>query len=104
MARWKEHAPVKRISRQIPWGYDVSPDDPDLLIPDAAALKLLDVAERAWLAKTSSQDDIAAWLSAKSGRPITRMGLKKRLNTGAKKLRKRSMTTVESLNGQHYPA
>jgi hypothetical protein len=104
MARYKDHQPVKRISRTIPWGYTVSKDDPDLLIPNTAALKLLDVAERAWLAKTSSQEDIAVWLSQKSGLSITRMGLKKRLFATQKKIRKRSMRLDKSdpLHAQHH--
>jgi len=93
--RYKTHPIIRRISRTLPWGYRVSEDDTDLLEPVPELMRLLDIAERAWFAGTSSQVDIARWLSAKSGVPISRVGLKKRLEKTAKSIKKRALRPAE---------
>lgn len=65
-ANWKE-----------PWGYDVSEDDPDLLIPDSEALELLEQAKI--YIKRYTKSEVAEWLSVKSGRPITAQGITRRI-------------------------
>jgi hypothetical protein len=92
----KEYKPMRRRARTIPFGYYVSEDDPQLLIPDLRLLALLEAAERAWLQETSTQADIAAWLAAKSGVPISRLGLKKRLFDTEKKIRKRERNATDA--------
>ena len=84
MARTKTHYKTLRRSRTVPWGYRVSDYDEDILEPIPELMQLLDVAERAWKAKTTSQDNIAAWLTVKAKAagfdwPISKMGLRKRL-------------------------
>jgi hypothetical protein len=86
----REYPPIKRVSRTIPWGYKVDPSDPDMLLPVLPMLHLLEAAERAFRARTSTHAEIAAWLTAKTGVPITRCGLKKRLLSGNKKLAARA--------------
>lgn len=94
----REYKPMLRRARTIPYGYYVSEDDPQLLLPDLRILALLEAAERAWKAGTSTQADIAAWLSAKAGVPITRIGLKKRLMITEKKIRKRERRAASPQN------
>lgn len=96
----REYKPMLRRARTIPFGYYVSEDDPQLLMPDLRILALLEAAERAWKARTSTQEDIAAWLSAKSGVSITRIGLKKRLNITEKKIRLRERRSAATAQNQ----
>lgn len=97
MPRIKVHHKTKRRARTIPWGYRVSDYDDDLLEPIPELMEILDVAERAWKAKTASQEDIARWVSERARRagynwPITKLGLKKRLFITPKNIKKHSIT------------
>lgn len=65
---------IRKPHGKVPWGYDVHPDDPMLLVPDRKAFDYLDEA-RTWL-KVSSLRQVAAWLTKKSGRPISHQALK----------------------------
>jgi|GEM_PF-3781977 len=89
--RYKSYHPIRRRSRHIPWGYRVSKHDPKLLEPIPEMLRLLDQAERAWRAGTASQQQIADWLTAKTGVPITRTGLRVRFEVFGPKMRKRAI-------------
>lgn len=80
---------LRRRARQIPWGYTIDPDDPQILIEVPELTKLLKIAKESWVNQTSSQEDIARWLSKKSGRAITKAGLRVRLFNTEKKIRKR---------------
>jgi hypothetical protein len=91
MARYKVYRPIRRRARRVPWGYKVSDTDPKLLEPIPEMLKLLDVAERAWKTGTSSHNQIAAWLTVQSGVPITRAGLKQRIEIYGPKMRRRGV-------------
>ena len=42
-----EWIPIPRISRTIPYGYDVDPDDPDVLLPNEHQLDMLMKANQA---------------------------------------------------------
>lgn len=86
----REYLPIRRKARTIPWGYEVDPADPQMLRPVLSMLHLLESAERAFRARTSTHQEIAEWLTAKTGVPITRVGLKKRFLTGNKKLLSRA--------------
>lgn len=77
------------MARTVPWGYRIDPDDDQILIEVPEMMKLLKAAKVAWVNGTSSQQQIADWLTVKSGVPITKMGLKIRLFTTSKKIRKR---------------
>ena len=69
--------PIPRISRVIPFGYEVDPEDPNTLLPVPIQLEALEAAKKH--VKRFSYRDIANWLTAVTGRSISHMGLKKRL-------------------------
>ena len=73
-----EWVPIPRISRTIPFGYDVDPDDPDVLLPNEYQLDMLEKAH-AYL-KQYSYREVANWLTRNTGREISHVGLKKRLD------------------------
>jgi hypothetical protein len=70
--------PIPRLSRTIPFGYEVSPDDPDVLLPVPIQLEALEQAKKH--IKRFSYRDVANWITAVTGRSISHMGLKKRLD------------------------
>jgi|TARA_R110000787_G_scaffold89750_2_gene189813 hypothetical protein len=67
--------PIVRRSRQIPFGYKQDPDDDRVLLPIHEHLDRL-VEAKAYL-KTCSYREVSAWLSVKTGRPITFQALHK---------------------------
>jgi len=69
---------IPRISRTIPFGYDIDPDDPDVLLPNEHQLDMLEKAS-AYL-KQYSYREVANWLTRNTGREISHVGLKKRLD------------------------
>ena len=73
----EEWIPVPRIARTIPFGYEVDEDDPDILIPVPKELDLLETARKH--VRQYSYREVANWLSANSGRYISHVGLRKRL-------------------------
>tara|TARA_R100000353_G_C6434833_1_gene176932 strand:+ start:142 stop:555 length:414 start_codon:yes stop_codon:yes gene_type:complete len=70
--RWR---PIPRFSRQIPFGYEQDPDDPDILNPIEEQLEALEQAKE--YLKTCSFREVARWLSATTGRRISFQGLHK---------------------------
>lgn len=73
-----EWVPIPRISRTIPFGYDVDPDDPDVLLPNEYQLDMLEKASQ--YLKQYSYREVANWLTRNTGRDISHVGLKKRLD------------------------
>ena len=73
-----EWIPIPRISRTIPFGYDVDPDDPDVLLPNEHQLDMLVKAQK--YLKQYSYREVANWLTRNTGRSISHVGLKKRLD------------------------
>jgi hypothetical protein len=71
---WK---PVVRVGRVVPFGYKEDPNDMDVLLPVTEELELLEQAKKHL--KRYSYRAVAAWLSEQSGRPISHVGLYKRL-------------------------
>lgn len=71
---WK---PIPRISRVIPFGYEIDPNDPNTLLPVPIELQALEEAKKH--VKRFSYRDIANWITAVTGRSISHVGLKKRL-------------------------
>lgn len=67
----------------IPFGYVVDPDDEDWLLPVPKELELLELAKEHL--KKYSYEDVAAWLTTQSGRSITGMGLKVRVDIERKR-------------------
>ena len=73
-----EWVPIPRISRTIPFGYDIDPDDPDVLLPNEYQLDMLEKANQ--YLKQYSYREVANWLTRNTGREISHVGLKKRLD------------------------
>ena len=71
--------PVVRVGRVIPFGYSQDPDDKDILLPIELELELLEKA-KAFL-KQYSYRDVANWLTQQSGRSISHVGLRTRVNS-----------------------
>jgi len=73
-----EWVPIPRISRTIPFGYDLDPDDPDVLLPNEHQLDMLMQAQQ--YLKQYSYREVAHWPTRNTGRDISHVGLKKRLD------------------------
>ena len=69
---------IPRISRTIPFGYELDKDDPDILQPVIHELNMLEEAKK--YLKQYSYREVANWLSRNTGRSISHVGLKKRLD------------------------
>jgi hypothetical protein len=69
---------IPRISRTIPFGYELDKDDPDILQPVEHELDMLEEAKK--YLKQYSYREVANWLSRNTGRSISHVGLKKRLD------------------------
>jgi hypothetical protein len=72
-----EWVQIPRIARTVPFGYKQSEEDPDILDPIPTELDLLDKARK--YINQYSYREVANWLSANSGRYISHVGLRKRL-------------------------
>ena len=72
-----EWMPIPRIARTVPFGYELDPEDINLLKPVKIELDLLEQARR--YVKQYSYRQVANWLSKNSGRDISHVGLMKRL-------------------------
>ena len=72
-----EWVQIPRIARTVPFGYKQSEEDPDILDPIPTELDLLDKA-RAYTNQYSYRE-VSNWLSTNSGRYISHVGLRKRL-------------------------
>ena len=68
---------IPRISRTIPFGYELDKDDPDILQPIENELNMLEEAKK--YLKQYSYREVANWLSTNTGRSISHVGLRKRL-------------------------
>tara|TARA_R100000935_G_scaffold911_1_gene3081 strand:+ start:86 stop:520 length:435 start_codon:yes stop_codon:yes gene_type:complete len=68
---------VVRVGRVVPFGYRQDPEDDDILLPIPEELETLEEAKH--FLKQYSYRDVANWLSEKSGRYISHVGLMKRV-------------------------
>ena len=73
-----EWVQIPRIARTVPFGYKQNEEDPDVLDPIATELDLLEKARQ--YIKQYSYREVANWLSTNSGRYISHVGLRKRLD------------------------
>ena len=78
-----EWMPIPRIARTVPFGYELDPEDINLLKPIKIELDLLEQARR--YVKQYSYRQVANWLSKNSGRDISHVGLMKRLKNERKR-------------------
>ena len=67
---------IKRKARTIPFGYKLA-EDPDYIEPIQSELDALDEAKK--FLKTCSYREVAIWLTRKTGRYISYVGLRKRV-------------------------
>lgn len=73
-----EWVQIPRIARTVPFGYKQNEEDPDVLDPIVTELDLLEKARQ--YIKQYSYREVANWLSTNSGRYISHVGLRKRLD------------------------
>ena len=73
----KEWSKIPRISRIIPFGYEKDIKDPDVLNPIPLELEAIEMARK--YVKQYSFRQVANWLTQKTGREISHVGLRKRL-------------------------
>ena len=83
---------IPRISRTIPFGYKVHNEDEDILVPIIEELEALELAKD--YLKEYSYREVAGWLSGRTGREISHIGLRKRVQT--EKKRKSKATTYKT--------
>ena len=69
---------IPRIARTVPFGYKLNDDDPDILDPIKTELDLLEKARQH--VRQYSYREVANWLVKNSGRYISHVGLRKRLD------------------------
>ena len=73
-----EWVPIPRISRTVPFGYELDPNDKFILLPIELELDMLDKAKK--YLKQYSYREVANWLTTNTGRVISHVGLMKRLD------------------------
>ena len=69
---------IPRISRTVPFGYELHPEDSGVLVPIPDELDKLQQAKK--YLKQYSYREVANWLSKNTGRYISHVGLRKRLD------------------------
>jgi hypothetical protein len=69
---------IPRVARTIPFGYEIDPDDSGILLPIDHELDMLEQAKK--YIKQYSYREVANWLTTNTGRSISHVGLKKRLD------------------------
>jgi hypothetical protein len=80
------YVPIPKIRNTIPFGYRQDETDPLLLQPIPKELEALELAKKHL--KQYSSRQVAAWLTTTTGRPISHVGLLKRIKTERKHGRK----------------
>ena len=72
-----EWSKIPRIARTVPFGYEKSAEDSEILNPIKTELDLLEMARK--YVKQYSYRQVSDWLRTKTGRYISHVGLRKRL-------------------------
>ena len=73
-----EWVPIPRVARTVPFGYKIDPKDNGILLPIQLELDMLMEAKK--YIKQYSYREVANWLTRNTGRSISHVGLKKRLD------------------------
>lgn len=73
-----EWVAIPRVSRTVPFGYEVDPEDEMVLLPIKNELDFLERAKD--YLRQYSYREVAHWLSRNTGRYISHVGLRKRLD------------------------
>lgn len=74
----RDWQPIPRVSRTIPFGYEVDPENDKMLLPIVFELEALEKA-RVYV-KRFPYRAVAEWLSNITGRKLSYVGLKKRFD------------------------
>ena len=74
---------IPKVSRTIPFGYEVDPEDEGILLPIVDELDKLEVAKN--YLKQYSYREVANWLTKHTGRTISHVGLMKRVKIEQKR-------------------
>jgi hypothetical protein len=90
--RDEDFLPITRMSRVVPFGYLVDPEDSGVLLPIPRELRALEKAKD--YLKQYSYREVANWLTKQTGREISHMGLKKRVES--EQSNKRRAATLRS--------
>lgn len=88
----KEWKKIPRVSRTIPFGYEVDPEDPNVLLPIPLELEALKLAKKH--VKNFSYRQVADWIYSVTGRKISHVGLKNRLHNEEHRIRSLRATKV----------
>jgi hypothetical protein len=83
---------IPRISKTVPFGYKTHKTDDKLLVPIIEELEALELAKE--YLNEYSYREVAGWLSERTGREISHVGLRKRIQT--EKQRKSKATTYKT--------
>jgi hypothetical protein len=81
-----EWVPLPRIARTIPFGYELDEEDDKVLLPIEIELNTL--AEAKKHLKKYSYREVSNWLSTRTGRYISHVGLMKRVRNERKRKNK----------------
>ena len=84
---------IKRKARTIPFGYKLA-EDTDYIEPIESELEALEKAKE--YLKTCSLREVAIWLTRKTGRYISYVGLRKRIKNGTATQTKANTETESS--------
>ena len=80
----KAWVPLPRLSRVVPFGYDPSEEDQDVLLPNIFELEALEQAKK-YRKKGYSYNKIRNWLVDVTGREISAFGLQKRIDNDSRR-------------------
>mgnify|MGYP003128306087 FL=1 len=80
---------IARVSRTIPFGYEVDKENEKVLQPIVVELEALELAKRHL--KQYAYKDVAIWLTKQTGRYISGEGLRKRITIEQKRKRTASI-------------
>ena len=81
----REWHTIARVSRTIPFGYEIDKENDRLLQPIFIELEALELAKRHL--KQYTYKDVAIWLTKQTGRYISSEGLRKRIKVEQKRKR-----------------
>lgn len=88
----KQWIQIPRIARIVPFGYKINEEDSNLLDPIPFELEAIEVARQ--YVKQYSYRQVANWITTKTGRDISHVGLRKRLMN--ERQRKNKARTLKS--------
>ena len=71
----------RKNARVVPYGYEISDEDPEFLIQNEDHMELIKKAKK-FIENNCSYRETAQWLHRKTGRYISHVGLRKRVTRG----------------------